>query len=345
VLGAFAVADLFGARRDGTLRPTVTGYAVLAGSCAVLILPLLVGVAAGGASERSAIAETRDEGVLEVVGRLVAFDIDEGPAQPVMGLLALAGIALVVVRRSDRPMGRLGALLLAMGAFALLFASATMTGPVWDQLRVATVPWYRSWWRLMYNVALFAPLFVGFGLDEFRLWLQQRTSRSPVLASGAVAVLAVVLAAPTVWTTLSSAGIRGPAFQPGELALIDGLARRLDEDDRAPAAGAVLNQENDATSWMYMLAGLPAFSGVQGVVDGADADDRDYLLDHIDEAAVNPRVQRLLGRWGIRYVLVGGGTYSRERAAMTPEELRAAEGFRLLDHRGLFWLFEVPTRA
>lgn len=349
LLAGFAAWDLWGSgtadRDPRERRRTAAVWGSLAAMCAVLLLPELLAMLAGS-SERAPIAETLDVGVIETIRRGVSFDVDEGPPQPLIGGLALIGAAILLAGRRNRPLRRFAPLMATLGLLALLVVATSMSGAPWDAMRVLTVPWYRSYWRLTYNVALFAPLFVGVA-GAAACDLAVRRSGRPVGIHGAVlAVSLVVISTPVVWTTMQGTGVRDRAFSAEELALFHDLRAEVAEGDGDGSRGrtsAVLNQENDASAWAYAIAGVPTFSGLKGYTAGSAPEDRSYLLRRIADASTDGRVRQLLRRWNIDLVLVADGTYSRERATITSDELRDADGFRVIDHRGRYWVFAVPS--
>lgn len=347
LFSGIAAWDLGSAGSTSIRRRSALSWGALALSCAVLLTPSLLAMAAG-TSERSAIAETLDEGMLDAARRLVGFDVDEGPTQWAMGILALVGVGILLLGRRRRPLGRLAPVMVTITLLAALVVLTTMSGSPWDSLRVLTIPWYQSYWRLVYNVALFAPLFVGVTLATAVGVIRRRTRRPTGAVAAAIAAAIAVLSAPVVWTTLDGTGVRDGAISPVETGLFQDLARATSDGGDGTGAGpgqTVLNQENDSTIWAYVVAGVPAFSGSGGVLGGPGSRDRAYLLDHIEDASRNERVQRLVQRWNIRYVLAADGTYSREAPKLRPDRLSRADGFHLVDQRGRYWVFEVPTSA
>ncbi len=120
VMGAFLLHDLLA--RQGRSGDVGAGPAVrwgaLAAMCAVLLTPVALGVP--GTAERASHEETLAEGPAEVVWRVLAFDVDAGPTQLLMGALALAGIAVAVAARRTRPLRRLGAFLAVMGVIRVV---------------------------------------------------------------------------------------------------------------------------------------------------------------------------------------------------------------------------------
>ena len=338
LLVPFLVADLLRARRGRPattpgpwLVAAATPWVVLGAGTAVLLAPSVVGLVTG-AGERADHSVVPDLGLLDGAGHLLNLDVGSLVAQPVLGLLALVGLVLSFRSRRLRP--------LAAGAtvLVLLYVVGTQTGQPWALGRPLTRPWYMSWWRLAYNVALLVPVFVGVALDRARTEVRDRVgtvSRTTTVAACTVLVLIGLLMTRGPWAMVSAAFREESLLGAEETALLADLA------DRPDATGTVLNQENDGTTWMYPLEGLTSLTAIQAFRQGQDARDRAYLLDHIDDATTDDRVADLLDRWDIHYVLVNDRTYLDEPAALSVEELRAAPGLTVVDHRGSMWLFRV----
>jgi hypothetical protein len=335
VLLAFAVHDLTDAAdRTRTWRRWLTLGALVT----LVVAPAVVSMLAG-ATERADVEETLSLGASEVVLRLLSLDIDEGPAQAVVGLLALAGVVVMATRRRQRTFGRMWALLAVAGLFAALFAALSLTGPLWELLRPATIPWYRSWWRIPYNLALLAPLFAAVALEEAGRALSRasRPARRPASVAAGLAVLLLVVNVPTGLHALREAGVRDQLFTSGQLAMFDDLARRRrDASDEAK----VLNQENDGTAWLYVLEGVPTYSALLPFDDEIERDADSYLRSTFAEGD-GGQAARTLGAAGFGYALVRDNTYHDEPAALDPERLTATPGFELIDHQGSLWLFEI----
>jgi hypothetical protein len=335
VLLAFAVHDLADeADRSRSWRRWLTLGALVA----LVVTPAVVSMLAG-ATERADVEETLSLGAAEVVLRLLSLDIDEGPAQAVVGLLALAGVVVMVAQRRRRTFGRMWALLAVAGLFAALFAALSLTGPLWELLRPATIPWYRSWWRIPYNLALLAPLFAAVALEEAGRALSRVPGRARRPASVAVglAVLLLVVNVPTDLHALREAGVRDQLFTSGQLAMFDDLARRR---PGASDEAKVLNQENDGTAWLYVLEGVPTYSALLPFDDEIEREADSYLRSTF-AGGDGEQAARTLGAAGFGYALVRDNTYHDEPAALDPERLTATPGFELIDRQGSLWLFEI----
>ena len=351
LLAAFLLGDLVAARPRGDLGRRARRWLGLTAACAVLLAPWAL-AAATGTSERTGHLSNGHGSLLGTAARLVTFDIDNGVAQPVVGVLLVVGVVVVLVRR---PFAPLRPMVLVMGALAVLFLATTVDGVPWEQLRPATVPWYRSAWRLLYNVALFAPVFVAVALESARRLARDRLSVAGSITTASVAGLAVVLTLPAAHTTLRFAFSTETLLGPEEVSLIEELGTQFDAPrglgsptatggeqlDPRPFGSTVLNQRHDATTWMYAIAGLPAFSGIAGYERSPDHADRRYVVEHLADAANDPREQALLRHFDARYVMVNDRTFLDYPPDITSEQLREA-GYRVVDHRGDLWLFEIP---
>jgi hypothetical protein len=347
------VADLLSARRRGAVGPRARRWSGLALACAALLAPWGWAVATGS-SERAAHLSNEHASLLSTVVSLITFDIDNGVAQPVVGALLAVGLAVVVLRRPLAPMRPLAAV---MGGLGVLYLVSAVDGALWERLRPVTFPWYGSAWRLMYNVALFAPVFAGVALEWMRRAARDRLSIRPSAVTAGVAALAVALTLPAAHTTLRFAFETEVLLGPEEVSMIEELGRQhhapddlgsptaasdeVEQTDSRPFGSTVLNQRHDATTWMYAIAGLPAFSGLAGYETSPDHDDRRYVVEHLADAAHDPRERALLRRFDARYVMVNDRTYLDYPPDITSEQLRSA-GYRVVDHRGDLWLFEIP---
>ncbi len=353
VLAAFFVPDLVAARRRGEWTARLGRWLLLGGATAALLAPWAVAVATGTA-ERADQLSNDHRPLLDAMADLVTLDLGNGVAQPVMGALLVIG-AVIVLRRPSLAGAR--PLVAAIAVLAVLFVASLVPGAPWDQLRLATFPWYRSAWRVMYNVAVFAPVFAAVALEWSRRALRDRLSLPPAAATAAVAVVALVLTVPAAHRTLRFAFDTETLLGPAEVALIEDFARRMDAEvglgtPTAANAGdaavtplstgpTVLNQRHDGTTWMYAIAGLPAFSGLRGYETAPDHADRRYVVEHLADVRHDTREQELLRRFDARYVMVNDDTYLDFEPDITSAELREA-GFAVLDHRGTLWIFEIP---
>ncbi len=309
-----------------TPSQVVRAWGLVAVLSAVVLAPSTLGLASG-TSERADHHATRHDTVPVGLQRLVSLDLDNGATQPVLGVLALVGVVLGWRERRLRP------LLGVVGAFAVLFMAAAVGGPLWRGLSPLTVPWYRSWWRLLYNVALFLPLLAALSLDELR-----RRLRGVVGAGAAAAIVAlvpVVVLAPAAARTLRLGFENQVLLDGADLAVMERLAERIDPGT------TVLNQENDATAWMYATEGLPAFSVLLGFSRSEDAAQRDWLLAHLGELDTDPRVAEMLDRWDVGYVMVNDRTYISEEPALVSSELVGVEGLELVEHTDTLWVWRV----
>jgi hypothetical protein len=354
VLAAFFVPDLIAARRQGALTARLRRWLLLGGGAGLLLVPWALAVATGSTERADHLSN--DHRVLpSAVADLVTFDLGNGVAQPVMGALLVIGVVLVLRRPSY---SGLRPLVAAVGVLAVLFVASLVPGAPWDQLRLATFPWYQSAWRIMYNLAVLAPVFAAAVVELSRGALRDRLSLPPAAATAVVAAVVLVLTVPAAHRTLHFAFDTETLLGPEEVALIEDFAQQVDAevDLGVPTAASsdggaevpplgtgstVLNQRHDGTTWMYAVAGLPAFSGLRGYETAPDHADRRYVVEHLADVDHDPREQELLRRFDARYVMVNDDTYLDFEADITSAELREA-GFPVLDHRGSLWIFQIP---
>ncbi|HTN99084.1 MAG TPA: DUF6541 family protein, partial [Microthrixaceae bacterium] len=212
ILSCLALHDILNARKAvplenaNSLRRVVGSWGVFAGACALLLAPTLAAML-GATSENSGYEIVADNGFAAAVSTLLG-----GSTQPIIGLLGLAGIAIVIVNRRSSPPGRMRGALWALGVFALLLLSTLLGGAVWDLLRSVTVPWYKSWWRLTYNLAILFPLFAAVALDTTRMAIARSGRYHTRTYLIGISVLAVVLLAPSAWKTLGRTGVHGQSL-------------------------------------------------------------------------------------------------------------------------------------
>ena len=340
LLGMFAVHDLL---TDDDRVAMMWRWGTLAATSAVLLAPMALAVLAG-ATERSTHTETLSESAADVAWRIVAFDAGAGTTQVVMGLLALAGIAVMVLGRDRHPPARLWALLATFGALAALFASLTLTGALWDALRPATLPWYTSWWRMPYYLAALAPLFAALALSAAADSLARAfTPARLALPAPLMAVLLVAVSVPTISGALEDAGVRRELLTPAQRAMLAGLGEAV---DGRGSDSVVLNQENDGTAWAYVSEEIPTFSALQGFGSSAGRERRRWLLENAEHLADDPGVASGFEQLGVGWVLVRDNTYENEPSLLHPDELLGSDGFELAGREGSLWLFEVdPSRG
>ena len=193
----------------------------------------------------------------------------------------------------------------------------------------------------------FVVVFAAVAIDAGVSWVQGRagtvTSGATATVLSRLGLLVVVVLTLTLVRNpvdrIQHAATTNTLVGDPEAALFRRLAGRVDRGTQ------VLNQLNDGTTWMYAMAGLDPFWGFAGV-DGAVEPDRAYLLDHVQDVATDRRVQDLVRRWGIRYVVVGDRTYLDDPPELTRDRLRGAAGITEVDRGGHMSLFRIdPTGA
>lgn len=75
---------------------------------------------------------------------------------------------------------------------------------------------------------------------------------------------------------------------------------------------------------MYPIAGIRAFSGMHHFDDTPERAHREYLRSHVDQAASNPRMQTLLQRWNVRYLLVSEKIYPARASDLNSSDRQQA---------------------
>jgi hypothetical protein len=313
---------------EGVLRLAIVGVAAL-----VLFAPTLLSFF-GGVSER---AEFRDTPLVPldfILGQLVTLHAYVPSSQGWLLLLALAGAAVLVWRH------RLAWVLGAAAAFFLVVVAAVSDAPLAEAL---TFAWYRQPERIAYYLAYFVPVLGGVAIGAACGGIAVAAARLPrarvwVLPTVAVVALGVVAAAGGLdaaranraWVT--TAYTQYAPVGPAEVAAFRWLGERTD------GRGLVVNEgSSDGSVWMYAFSDANPLFGAypqkKSPFMDASVRARDYVKDHITELGDNPRLARLLDRFGIRYLYFGSRTFPG-----APHQLRLA---RLRETPGLT---EVYTR-
>jgi hypothetical protein len=344
--GVLLVGRLAADRGRAEIIAAVRALAVAAGVAVVLLLPTLSG-ALSGASARGSITEPNDFVISDAVGRLFTGSVF-APPQATLYLVALVGFAVAMYQR------RYVAFAIATAiACALFFVSAT---PSLESLRGLSAPWYHSPDRTSGNTVPFLTIFAGIGLEAAAVGIsalasrpgrRDRThahSRNARLGVGVAALVAAAFIAstfsqarPGTANTVRRA-LEYNAIQQGDLDAMSAL-QRLDRNH-----AAVLNQEMDGSIWLYATEGLrPLFT--QGLLNSATPSqstlDRTWLAQHVDQYGSDPRVSRLLDRYGIGYVFVNERTYQGEAPWINLDAVRRNPRLPEVIHLGTSHVFRV----
>jgi hypothetical protein len=317
---------------------TLLRWSALAALSAVLLLPTLTSTL-DSATERSAYSEIIDDGPLRGVARLVVGANLWGPPQVISGLLAVAGLILLLTKRRNE-LGRIPALLLVMLAFTLVFISL-VSGDLLEPLHTLAGPWYSTWWRVRYNLVVLTPLLAAPALEIARLWLSRRVPAltKPALSAGAVGLLLVALSAPTIVATLRTAEVWQDVVTQCDRTVYRSLQDSL--RDRPRAAPVVLNQINDGTAWMYMLERLPAYSALDSSTEPGQVES-DWLVNHAHELGFNAEVSALIDELGVSHVLTSEDVYYSGQSTQMPVDMYLDNpNYELLDSCDNLWLFAV----
>ena len=202
--------------------------------------------------------------------------------------------------------------LVAGAVFAFLFILAAAVDTPWASL--LTDPWWDDRWRFAAITTLALLLLAANGLVAVR----DLILKVPIIGAGradlvrpavlAIIVLVVVGASDGAYHTrnilrIANAYQSGPTLDTGEQAALVALSKL------APPGSLIMNDSNDGSAWMAALHGLrPVFGHALPVITLAGIDpERRLLYDHFDELQSNTRVQDVIQRLGIDYVIVGEG--------------------------------------
>lgn len=319
-------------------RACMARWMAVGGLAVMFVAPMVPGLASA-AGERGDLEEVVALRPTEAVWRLISFDVDEGPGQAVAGLAALAGVAVLVHRRREEPLGRMAPYLVTTAVLVLLALSLMLEGPPWSLVRVATAPWCRSWWRVPYNLAVLGAVPIGVALEAScaKLRTVGAIARRPGLAAATVVVVAAAVGLPSARGALAQAGVRRELFTPEQLAMFE----RVSGSDGNGSPGGVLNQENDGTVWLYVIEGVPTYSALQGVGPARVQASRDGLLEELGRPGSLRGVMDELADLGIGWVLLRDNTYHDEPAALTADGLVDTPGVELVERQGSLWLFAI----
>lgn len=318
-------------------RRQIVALVVAAGTTVVLALPTLAD-AAQGAADRKAIYEPNNflfgDAVREVfTGAVFA------PKQVGLYFVALAGFAIAMFRRQF--------VAWAVAGLVVVFIFLVSATPSLQGLRELSAPWYHSPDRTSGNTVPFVTMFVGVALDAIAVWVATRVRGRELVRAGALAGSVAVVGGTCLVLSLHSARVSKLVVQRAYTELTPTQQGDLDAmkvlSQINQSGSAVLNQEQDGSLWMYALDGLrPLFTQlVPAGFSSASTSDREWLTEHIHEYGDNPRVAKLLDRYGIGYVFVNEVTYLAQAPTINLGALSTNPHFVEVIHRGGSHVFQI----
>lgn len=318
VVGAYVIARAVRKRSAAVIaRAALTGVMVVA-SAAVMVATVVPSVG-GGAAERVAIDYKPKAELAAAADGLSELRFGMPRGQPVLAMLAAAGLLVCLARRRTRPLG------IVLLAFVGLYLLTAVKGPLSNAL---SFPWYHEAERIGYVLALFVPLLIAALLVEpveaarsLAPRLSLRTAVAPVVAVVSLVPVAVAAqeASDPVAASVRSAYMAYSPVQASELAAFDYLAANV------PPGRTVLTDVNsDGSIWMYAFHGVePVFFLPPGTAPvGSTWDNRLYLVDHLGELGSNPRVRSLLEEWRVSYVYFDESGFVEAPRRLSLEKLR-----------------------
>ncbi len=252
-------------------------------------------------------------GLVAVLRTIVTFGLDFGCAQPVLMLLAVAGIVAVVRRRE--------LWLLFAPAYFCVCLIAIGVGCQSVSFWLAG-PWYQASVRFPINIYIFALPCLALGLGALvlavRRWVESHGLRpmlGRVATGGLVAVLCIANFLPVSMRDAQTGkgyessfarvgrkmyGVVGDErrrmYDAGERAFVERVVREL------PEGAYVYNAPNDGSMWAYAANELRVcFRNRQ---THGQTDDAVLVRRHLSEYATNQAVREAVARMGIKYVLL-----------------------------------------
>jgi hypothetical protein len=277
---------------------------------------------------------------VEAFGQVMLFSPVSPTPQWWLGLAALVGVVLMVLRR--RLVWLVGAWLVFGAVYA---ATASMNTPL---VNAISGPFYNDAWRLSALLPLVGAFAVGEIVHAAGSWLvTSPVARRVRLGGSRTRLLAVMGACVTVLALLGNgayAGVNatriasthgdGPAISAAEKAAYAWLA------DRLHAGEQVMNDRRDGSVWMYALTGVrpmdPTYAGAgPDTVTG-------QLYAEFNQIDVDPAVRRLVDEANVRYVIVGEGfVYDQPNRAPGLEELDRVSSLREVFRNSGAVIYEV----
>lgn len=253
--------------------------------------------------------------------------------------LSLLPLALVAVGTSHRHTWTAGWGWASL-ALVLIFCLSFSTNPL---ATVITAPWYATPLRATYQLM---PVLVAYAAGGLAGLLKDVRSasvkgRKRIATVGGVIVLgAGVILALTALPSTVSVGARG--YRDSSLVGPDQLAGFAWLGNHVPPGARVLNDFNDGSGWMEVLADVhPVFGARVDPTSLAGWGDRGYLLTHASALANDSRAQAAVRHWNVQYVYFNAKYFDGNPELLTIDDLRGSAAYHLVWHRGDVSIFKI----
>jgi hypothetical protein len=287
----------------------------------VLLAPTLSAFVQGG-SDRFDVTDQAVTNLETILGPVLTLHFAVDVRQAWLALFALAGILVVVWQR--RLWSWVLGCLIVVGL--TLVAGTTRHG-----MAFLTAPWYRQAERVAYNLAFFVPVFGGIALallvDAVSARFPGRRFAIVGCAIGGLALVSIATGLHAARATRAQvrASFTAPIQPIGQDSLVAFRYLR-----RHAGRSVVLNDLNiDGSLWMYAFDGVrPLFALTPTGQEqrGRDYRTRLYIHDHIHEAGSDPRLDRLMTVFQVKYVYWGRTSFLDSDHQMDLESLRTSPG-------------------
>jgi len=237
--------------------------------------------------------------------------------------------AVLLVRRA-RARGTIAVVALLTVAAMLAFVDVA------DRL---TSPWYSNGYRFIIQLAELAALPIAAALVGL-----VAAARAPGPRRGAARVALPVAGFACVLLVVASVRTAGQSLTASVVSRDDRAAYSWLATHTQPGE-PVLNQPVDGSTWLYpetrgrVLPLLLEGRGVRYDTTAATAD-KYVLLDRAADYATDPAVRSLAARWGVRYVLVGDGSFAGSAPRLDAAALATSSGVRAVFRSGSVVVYE-----
>jgi len=240
--------------------------------------------------------------------------------------------AVLLARRAR---GRGTVAVLALLTVAAMLAFLDVAGRL-------TSPWYSNGYRFIIQLAALAALPIAAALVGLVV-----VARAPGPRRGAARVVLPVAGLTCVVLVVQSVRTADQSL----------TASVVGRDDRAAYAWLathtepgepVLNQPLDGSTWLYADTrgrALPLLLEGRGVRYDLSADmpDKLALMAGAADYATDPGVRSLAARWGVRYVLVGDGSFAGTAPRLDADALATSRGVREVFRSGSVVVYEFVS--
>jgi hypothetical protein len=249
IAGAAVAAEILVANSRRGQASAVVRRLVTVGAIATLAgLPWLLAAGDRGLGAAPAIAEVD---LATAISRVVLLGTPWTSPQPVLALLAGAGLVATVVGR--RAIG----VSVAFLAFAIL-SIGTMAGV--PSFAALTQPWHAHWFRIAGAFGVLIPVLAGLGMASLigvvrarisaRSEVARRLATAATTAMVAIAMIGAAYASAQGQSIVRTAWHASGLVQPPDIELFDELSDLTGNEDR------VFNSPRDGSGWMYAIAGV-----------------------------------------------------------------------------------------